>query len=390
MNPFEPVGDAEMRPFQETTRAFVEREIAPVEVGLRAAGAAGIPPEIRADLQKKAKANGLWCFATPAEHGGAGLTPTQMVAVLEQAVRHTYSLPDPGDGAFGYDPPVFLLEANAEQQARYLVPTVEEARQWFVAITEPGGGSDPARAIRTRADRTAGGWRLNGRKQFISRVADATHGIVLARTGSPGDKGAGITAFIVPRDTPGFSYRTVSVIRDHDTYEVALDDVEVPPENLLGEPGRGFELAKKWLARGRLSIAARSVGVAQLALEMAAAYATERSTFGLPLADRQGIQWMLADSAVELYAARLIVRDAAASVESGRPAPVKTSTAKMVATETAYRVVDRAVQIHGGLGLCREMPLEHWLRALRVNRIVEGATEVQRLVVARSLLAGRG
>lgn len=386
MKVFDPEGGEDLRPFEETTRSFVEREIVPIEAELRAAGATGIPPEARVELQRKAKANGLWCFSTPAEYGGAGLTPTQMVAVLEQAVRHTYSLPDAGDGAFGYDPPVFLLEADDDQRETYLLPTVAEGRQWFVAITEPSGGSDPARAIETRAERTAGGWRITGRKQFISRVGDAPLGVVLARTGTAAEKGGGISAFIVPRDAPGFSYRPVAVIRDHHTYELALDGVEVPAANLLGEPGRGFELAKKWLARGRLAIAARSVGVAALALEMTVAYAAERSTFGAPLVERQGIQWMLADCAVELYAARLIVRDAAAAVEGGRAAPVKTSTAKMVATETAYRIVDRAIQIHGGIGLCREMPLEHWLRALRVNRIVEGATEVQKLVIARGLL----
>ncbi|ASW55602.1 acyl-CoA dehydrogenase family protein [Plantactinospora sp. KBS50] len=389
MNPFEPEGGEELRPFEETTRAFVEREIAPVEAELRAAGATGIPADVRTELQRKAKANGLWCFATPAGYGGAGLTATQLVAVLEQAVRHTYSLPDPGDGAFGYDPPVFLLEADDEQRAKYLLPTIEQGRQWFVAITEPTGGSDPARAIQTRAERIPSGWRITGRKQFISRVGESPLGVVLARTGTAAEKGGGISAFIVPRDSPGFSYRKVAVIRDHHTYEVALDGVEVPEENLLGEPGRGFELAKKWLARGRLSLAARSVGVAALALEMAVDYSGERSTFGRPLAQRQGIQWMLADCAVELYAARLIVRDAAAGVTAGRPSPTKTSTAKLVATETAYQVVDRVIQIHGGIGLCQEMPLEHWLRALRVNRVVEGATEVQKLVIARGLLPRR-
>jgi acyl-CoA dehydrogenase len=389
VNPFEPAGGEELRPFEETIRSFVEREVVPVEAELRSRGATGIPADIRADLQTKAKGSGLWCFATPARYGGAGLSPTQMVVVLEQAVRHTYSLPDPGDGAFGYDPPVFLLEANDAQRAEYLVPTVEEGRQWFVGITEPSGGSDPARSIQTRAEKTATGWRITGRKQFISRVGESPNGIVLARTGTQADKGGGISAFIVPRDAKGLSYRKVPVIRDHHTYEVALDGVQVPDGNLLGEPGRGFELAKKWLARGRLSLAARSIGVAQLALEMSVTYAGDRSTFGKPLAQRQGIQWMLADCAVELYAARLIVRDAAASVESGAPTPVKTSTAKMVATETAYRVVDRAIQIHGGIGLCQEMPLEHWLRALRVNRVVEGATEVQKLIIARGLLPRR-
>jgi acyl-CoA dehydrogenase len=386
MSLFEIDQSDELNEFAATVRSFVEREIVPVEDELRHAGAPGIPPETRAQLQQKAKANGLWCFATPAEYGGAGLTPTQLVVVMEQAVRHTYSLPDPGDGAFGYDPPNFLLGADERQRERYLLPTVEQGRQWFVAITEPSGGSDPGRSIQTRAERTSAGWRINGRKMFISRVGEAAHGIVLARTGTPEQAGGGISAFIVPTAADGLSYRKVAVIRDHDTYEVVLDDVEVPAENLVGEPGQGFALAKRWLARGRLSIAARSIGVAMLAWEMAARYAKDRSTFGRPLADRQGIQWMLAESAVELHAARLVIRDAAAAVEAGRPAPAKTSMAKLVGTETAFQVVDRALQIHGGIGLCQELPLEHWYRALRVNRIVEGATEVQKLIVARELL----
>jgi acyl-CoA dehydrogenase len=378
--------DPELTEFAATVRSFVAREIVPVEDELRHAGAPGIPPDTRQRLQRKAKANGLWCFATPAEYGGAGLTATALVVVLEQAVRHTYSLPDPGDGAFGYDPPNFLLEADQQQRAEFLLPTVEQGRQWFVAITEPGGGSDPGRAIQTRAERTSAGWRINGSKMFISRVAESEYGIVLARTGRVEDAGAGISAFIVPTAAAGLDYRRVAVIRDHDTYEVVLDDVEVPAENLLGEPGRGFALAKKWLARGRLSMAARSLGVAMLAWEMAARYARDRVTFGRPLADRQGIQWMLAESAVELHAARLVTRDAAAAVERGEPAQTRTSMAKLVATETAYQVVDRMLQIHGGIGLCQELPLEHWFRALRVNRVVEGATEVQKHIIARDLL----
>jgi acyl-CoA dehydrogenase len=384
---FEIAQSEELDGFAATVRAFVAREIAPVEDELRASGATGIPPDLRAGLQRKAKAAGLWCFATPAEYGGAGLTPTQLVVVLEQAVRHTYSLPDPGDGAFGYDPPNFLLAADPQQRERYLVPAVEQGRQWFVAITEPSGGSDPGRSIQTRAEPTPDGWRIHGRKMFISRVGESEHGIVLARTGTAGQAGAGISAFIVPTGADGLSHRKVAVIRDHHTYELVLDGVEVPAGNLLGEPGQGFALAKRWLARGRLAIAARSLGVAMLAWELAAQYARDRSTFGKPLADRQGIQWMLADAAVELHAARLVVRDAAGELERGRPARARTSMAKLLATETASRVVDQAVQIHGGLGLCQELPLEHWYRALRVNRIVEGASEVQRHIIARELLA---
>jgi acyl-CoA dehydrogenase len=383
MMPFRTDAEGELGALEETTRRFVEREIAPLEPELRRTGAVGITSDMRRGLQAKAKAAGLWCFLTPEEYGGAGLRPTQMVGVYEQAVRHTYSLPDPGDGAFGYDPPNFLLGADPEQRERYLLPSVEQGHQWFVAITEPSGGSDPARSIRTSAIRGGAGWVLNGRKQFISRVHEARQGIVLARTGEGRD---GITAFIVRRDSPGFSYREVGVIRDHNTYEITLEDVDVPEEDVLGEVGRGFALAQGWLARGRLALSARSLGVAQMALDMAVQYAGDRVTFGRPLSERQGIQWMLADSAIALHAARLVVRDAAATVEhAGKDALMKTSASKLMATETAFIVVDRAIQVHGGIGLCEELPLEHWFRALRVNRIVEGASEVQRLLVAREL-----
>jgi acyl-CoA dehydrogenase len=368
-----------------TVRRFVEREIAPREDTLRRDGALGLPPDLRTELQAKAREAGLWCFSTPAEFGGAGLSPVQLVAVLEQAVRHTYCLPDAGDGAFGYDPPNFLLSASPEQQARYLTPGVQTGAQWFVAITEPSGGSDPARSITTRAVRSADGWRLRGRKMFISRVGEAASGVVLARTG-PGR--GGISAFIVERDWPGFTFRPVAVMRDHGTYEVLLDDVFVPDENLIGAQGDGFGLAKRWLAKGRLALAARSIGVAQLALEMSIDQARNRETFGATLASQQSVQWMIADSHVELHSARLVVGHAAHALEAGSDqADIGSSMSKLVATETAFRVVDRAIQIFGGMGLCRELPLEHWFRALRVNRIVEGASEVQRMVIARSLLS---
>jgi acyl-CoA dehydrogenase len=371
----------------DTVRRFVEREIAPLEEDLRRDGALGIPPDIRADLQRKARTAGLWCFSTPAEFGGAGLSASQLVVVLEQAVRHTYSLPDAGDGAFGYDPPNFLLGADERQRERYLLPAVESGMQCFVAITEPSGGSDPARSISTRAERGPGGWTLTGRKMFISRVGESDYGVVLARTG-PGR--GGISAFIVEKSTPGFSYRPVSVIRDHGTFEVVLDGVTVPAENLLGAEGAGFALAKNWLAKGRLGIAARSIGVAQLAVEMAITYAKDRSTFGQPLAGRQAVQWMIADSHVELHAARLVIRESAAALDAGVEASgLSSAMAKLVGTETAFRVLDRVIQIFGGMGLCREMPLEHWYRALRVNRIVEGASEVQRMLIARELLGTR-
>lgn len=368
----------------QTIRTFLTKELWPLEQEAANQGLTAVPRDQLAPLQKKAKQAGMWCFGTPEQWGGLGLGPMEMAFVLQEASRHTYSLPDAGDGVFGYDPPNILLGSSDEQKERYLRPTVENGEQWFMAISEPSGGSDPARAIRTRADRTDRGWVLNGRKMWTSRIDQAEHGIVFARTSQDGREG--ITAFIVDLPADGVTWRRVDVIRDHHTNEVLLEDVEIDESHVLGEVGRGFHLAQRWLNQGRLKIAAQSIGVAQLALDMACEYVPKRETFGAPLSTRQGVQWMLADCDVELRAARGLVLHAAGMLASGQDPRHETSVAKLYSTEVAYRVVDRTLQVHGGVGLASEMPYEHWLRALRVNRIVEGASEVHRMVIARNLL----
>jgi acyl-CoA dehydrogenase len=372
----------------KTIRTFLTRELRPLEQEAMAAGLPAVPRERLEPLRQKAKQAGMWCFGTPEEWGGLGLGPIEMVLVLEEASRHTFSLPDAGDGAFGYDPPNILLGGTEEQKQRYLPEAVANGEQWFMAISEPTGGSDPARAIRTKAEPADGGWVLNGRKMWTSRVDQAGHGIVFARTSQEGRDG--ITAFIVDLPAAGLSWRSVDVIRDHHTNEVLLENVFVPQEQLLGELGRGFALAQRWLNQGRLKIAAQSIGAAQLALDLACEYVPQRETFGAPLSTRQGVQWMLADCDVELRAARGLVWHAAGLLAAGKDPRHETSVAKLYATEAAFRVVDRALQVHGGIGLTKEMPFEHWLRALRVNRIVEGASEVQRMVIARNLLSSSG
>jgi acyl-CoA dehydrogenase len=370
-----------------TIRTFLTRELWPLEQEAMSQGLPAVPRDLLEPLRKKAKAAGMWCFGTPTEWGGLGLGPMEMALVLEEASRHTFSLPDAGDGVFGYDPPNILLGGSEAQRQRYLANAVENGEQWFMGISEPTGGSDPARAIRTRAVRGDGGWVLNGRKMWTSRIDQADHGVLFARTSQDGRDG--ITAFIIDLPADGLSWRRIDVIRDHHTNEVLLEDVFVPESQLLGEVGKGFQLAQRWLNQGRLKIATQSVGAAQLALDMACEYVPKRETFGAPLSSRQGIQWMLADCDVELRAARGLILHAAGLLAAGRDPRHETSVAKLYATEAAYRVVDQTMQVHGGIGLTRDMPYEHWLRALRVNRIVEGASEVQRMVIARDLLSPR-
>jgi acyl-CoA dehydrogenase len=373
---------ADVKAYAESVRTFVARVIVPAEAPHRAASA-GIPASIVSELQPRARERGLWCFTTPTEYGGAGLSPFGLAVVTEEAVRHTFSIPDPGDGIFGWDPPNVLLGGTEEQRERYVRRSVEHASPWFVGITEPTGGSDPARAIRTTAERRGDRWVLRGHKRYTGRADIAPHGIVYARTGE--GRGA-ISAFIVDSGLPGMTVRCFEVIRDRQSCELILGDVEVPAENLLGEEGQGFALAQRWLTRGRIRIAAACIGVAQAALEMAIEHVRSRSTFGALLATRQAMQWMIADAEVQLRAARWLTWEAAWREERGLETRTAASIAKLHATEAAFKVLDDMIQIHGGEGVSRELPLEHWLRAVRAYRIAEGPSEIHRFVVARDLI----
>jgi acyl-CoA dehydrogenase len=207
----------------------------------------------------------------------------------------------------------------------------------------------------------------------------------MARTGEQGDRG-GITCFIVNGRPKGMSMKPIPVIRSYSPYEITFQDVEVPVEDRLGEEGQGFAVCEKWLVEGRVPYAAGTIGIAQAALEIAIEWARQRETFRSKLADKQSIQWMIADSEMELRAARLLVYQAAWQGDLGRDLKIDSSIAKVVATETAGRVVDRCIQIMGGLGVSQEVPLERWYRELRIKRIGEGPSEVHRMVLARQLL----
>lgn len=378
-----PVLSEDLRMLRDSVRRFVTNEIIPVEGELRRNGATQIPPEVLEPLQERARRSGLWCFETPEKFGGAGMGPLALAVVYEEGAKHTYSSPDVGGGAFGYDPPNILQQGTVEQQEEYIVPAVKNGSQWFMAVTEPSGGSDPARSIQTRARRVNGDWVIDGRKMFTSRADVATHGIIFARTG---EGRGGITAFIVTMPVKGMVIRNVHVIRDHHTTEVALEGVRVPDKDILGEEGGGFNLSQRWFNLGRIKIAAQAIGMATAALEIAAEYAKERSTFGQLLAARQSVQKKIVDSYIAIQAGRWLVYEAALRAERGEDPRNAASAAKVFCTEAGYEIVDQAIQILGGIGLTRELPLEHWLRALRVLRVVEGPTEVHEMVLARALL----
>lgn len=338
-------------------------------------------------LQAKARSLGLWQVQSPAEWGGAGLNLLGQAIVAEEASQCKMGAYISACGAFGFDVPNAIFLGSKEQIEKYAVPTLEAGEHTFVAISEASGGSDPGHAIQMRAERKGDRYVLNGSKMWITGVDEGKWGLVFARTG-PSKGRDGITAFIVEKSFKGFSCSPTPVIRSYTPYEINLTDCEVPEENRLGDEGQGFKLAEKWLIHARVPYGAVVIGVAQAALGLAIEWARQRYTFGSVLADKQAIQWMIADSEIELRAARLLVLQAAWRGDLGYDIKVDASIAKVYATEVAGRVVDRCIQIFGGLGVAKEMPLERWYRELRIKRIGEGPSEVHRMVVARTLLRG--
>lgn len=372
---------------QQTVRRFMKEEVRPLEDKLPH-DAYTLPDDQLKALQAKARALGLWNVQSPAEWGGAGLSLLGQCVMAEETSKCRMGAYIPACGAFGFDPPNIIYKGTRAQIEKYAVPTAESGEKTFVAMSEPSGGSDPGRAIQTRAERKGDRYVVNGTKIWISGAGQAKWGILFARTG-PSKGREGITSFIVEKAWPGLTLRPIPVIRSYYPYELHFTDFEIPIENRLGEEGRGFALAETWLVHERMPYAAATLGIAQAALEIAIDWAKQRMTFGELLADRQAIQWMIADSEMEIRAARLLVYQAAARADAGHDVKVDASVCKVVGTETAGRVVDRCIQILGGMGVAQEMPLERWYRELRIKRIGEGPSEVHRLVLARQLLGGQ-
>jgi alkylation response protein AidB-like acyl-CoA dehydrogenase len=254
------------------------------------------------------------------------------------------------------------------------------------ALTEPSAGSD-ATALKTTAKKTAGGWLLNGTKQFITSGSYAGVNVTWARTGGPGSKG--ISAFLVPLETPGMTIGPEEHkmgLMGSNTVSLIFEDARLPQDALLGEEGRGFPIAMVALDGGRIGVSSQAIGIAQAALDTAVTYAKERNAFGKTLSEHQAIQWMIADSATELDASRLLTLRAARLKEQGRPFTREASMAKLYSTEAANRICARAFQIHGGYGYVKEYPIERLVRDCRVTTIYEGTSEIQRMVIARFLL----
>ncbi len=372
----------------EQIRRFVREEIVPLEDQLDP-DASELPAQEAERLRDKVKEMGFWGLDVPAEYGGPGIDLVTRTLIAIEMSQHRAGLYVPCYGVFGAMGLAQLYEATDDQKERYLQPVLRGEKRGFFGLTEPSGGSDPARAIQTKAVRDGDDWVLNGSKVFISGADKADFGLVFART-SP-DKGRnGVTCFIVDTNTPGFHVRRIVHTLRSSNYatELQFEDMRVAHVNVLGDVNRGFAIANDRLSRQRIPYAAACIGIAVKAQEMAIEYAKQRETFGAPLATRQLIQSMIIDNELDIRTSRWITLEAAHRAERGEPFRTEAAMAKLVATEAGGRVVDRAMQIHGGIGMTKDLPLERWYREMRIRRVGEGPNEVQRLIIARDLLGG--
>ncbi|RSN09473.1 acyl-CoA dehydrogenase [Nonomuraea sp. WAC 01424] len=368
----------EERQIRDTVRSFVEKEIMPLEPEVlrnERDGRPGLDAEVVRDLRAKARKSGFWGINTPEEYGGAALGPT-MSAIIAMEMGRTFV-----PFSFGGSADNILYAGTDEQKRRYLIPTIEGERRSCFAITEPGAGSD-ARNIRARATRDGAEWVINGEKTFITGGSEADFVMVFAVA-----EGHGVTCFLVDRDM-GWKSEPIPTMGEWGPAALVFEDVRVPEENILGELGKGFELAMQWIGQGRYMIPARAIGSAERMLQMAIDYAKIRKSMGRTISEYQAIQWMIADSQVEIEAAKWLTLYAAWQVQQGMDARHASSIAKLNGALMANQVVDRVLQIHGGMGYTKELPVERWYRELRLLRIFEGTDEIQRRTIARNLIKG--
>jgi acyl-CoA dehydrogenase len=377
----------EERQVRDWVRTFVTRELMPLEPRVlerERNGQRGMTPDQVRGLQDKARRSGFFGIQTPEEYGGMGLGAV-MNALIETELGRTFV-----PFAFAGDADNILFEANDNQKDAYLRPTIEGTRRSCFAITEPGAGSD-AGNIRTTAVRDGDEWLINGEKTFITGGDIADFAMVFAvtdpdkhRDGRPDES---VTCFLADREA-GWTSTPIPTMGEWGPASLSFQDVRVPHSAILGEEGRGFELAMRWIGKGRYLLPARALGACERLVEMAMEQARNRITFGEPIANRQAIQWMIADSAVEIEALRWLVLTAAWQVDHGIDSRQAQSMAKLHGGVHANQIVDRVLQIHGGMGYTRELPIERWYRELRLLRIYEGTDEIQRRTIARNLLSG--
>jgi acyl-CoA dehydrogenase len=377
----------ELSILKDNVRRFVDAELIPIERDV--CDGHRIKPEMRTMLEEKAQALGLWLFDVPIEHGGQGLGLLAKTVVWTELAR-TIALPTRGASIFGPLVSPILFHLNDEQKERYLYPVIRGEKISCFVQTEPDAGGDPG-GMRTTAVLDGDEYVINGTKRFITNADASDFAQVFAATDREKGSRGGISAFLVDMDTPGIKLlRQQETMMDDRPWEIAFDDVRVPAENLIGAEGEGFKHAQNWISEGRVRHGARGIGVIERCLELGASYAKQRVTFGQPLADRQAVQWMLVDMYTELHQLRLMVHQAAWKADQGGDIRYESYMCKYFGDTKSFEAADRCMQIHGGLGLTTDLPIEKMWRDQRSFIITEGPTEILKMALARQVLREYG
>ena len=376
----------EHRMLQDLVARFVDEQLMPLEPRIIEREIRGEQPKLtkaeEAPLLAKCKELGLWALDVPEQFGGANLPVLAMMPVFEEIWRTVVPFILPPDSPNLH---MLMAVASPEQKKKYMEPYARGEANSCIAISEPGAGGDPS-GMTTKAEMVGNEWVINGAKIWVSRVPEADFLIVMARVGN-GQRHEGISAFIVEKGSKGFTIqREIPMIGGHRTYELTFDNVRLPASAILGEVGQGFAPMQLRLNVRRLEIGARAIGVSRRALDMLCSHVKQRKTFGALLADRQAIQWWIADSAIKIHACRLMVHDAAARLDRGEDVRQAASMVKIFATEMAGEIVDHAIQAFGAMGVTKELPLQLMAQKARVMRIYEGPSEVHRMTIARQIL----
>jgi acyl-CoA dehydrogenase len=372
----------ELAELRGEVRRFVEARLDPLADEIDRTGA--VPDEAWLLLREQ----GWLGLLLPEEAGGGGVDLLTYCIIMEEVARSHRVFTLIMDATSGLTPLGILHHGTEAQKARWLRGLTDGTLRAAFGLTEPDAGSDAA-AMRTRAERVPGGWKINGRKHWISGGHAADVVMVMAVTDPEKRARGGIGAFLVERGTPGFDVTRVDTTIGSEAIklgELTFIDCVVPEDALLGGPGDGFGIAMGSLTNGRLGVSAACIGAADRLNAMAVEHAKQRSTFGKPLAERQAIQWMLADSAMEIEVARAFLYDTLRRVVAGEAIGTHASMCKVFCSEMVGRVADRSVQVHGGMGLVRGFPVERFYRDIRHYRVGEGASEIQRMLIARDLL----
>ena len=369
----------------DTVRSFCEKEIYPLEAEVDRLGV--VPDEMGAEIKRKVQEIGFYAPNLPVEVGGGGLDHLTFTLLERELGRASMALT-----VFWGRPSGILLGCEGDQIERYLKPAATGEKMDALAMTEPGAGSD-VRGMSCFAKPDGDDWIVNGTKHFISHANIADFVIVFIATGEDANGRKKITAFLVDRGTPGFEIRPGYASVSHRGYQNCIlnfDDCRLPSSQILGEVHRGFDLANNWLYGTRLTVAANCVGRARRTFDIALGYAAQRKQFGQQIGRFQGVSFKLADMITEIDAADWLTLAAAWELDQGGDANRKIASAKVYASEMLARVTDEAIQIHGGMGLMNDLPLERFWRDARVERIWDGTSEIQRHIISRDLLRPLG